>query len=107
MNAKQKLSRFQRVQQILDDAQGKCIPDYQGLGAFWRDLNTFKSAELYGQRLIAPESAQSEQQSGNSGGRRCCGGGGDSASLDTDESALNQALLTSGSNQPVGDCWPT
>lgn len=107
MNAKQKLSRFQRVQQILDDAQGKCIPDYQGLGAFWRDLNMFKSAELYGQRLIAPEPDQSGQPSNHSGGRRCCGSGGTDASLGADESALNQALLTSGSNQPAGDCWPT
>ena len=75
MNAKQKLSRFQRVQQILDDAQGKCIPDYQGLGAFWRDLNTFKTAELYGQRLIAPEPDQSGDPN-SSGSKCCCGGGG-------------------------------
>ncbi|MCW5618327.1 MAG: tyrosinase family protein, partial [Nitrosomonas sp.] len=107
MNAKQKLSRFQRVQQILDDAQGKCVPDYQGLGAFWRDLDTLVTAELYGQRLIAPEPGQPEQPPDQSGGKSCCGGGNTAASLGADESALNQALLTSGSDQPVGNCWPS
>lgn len=110
MNEGKKLSRYQRVQQILDQSQGSCIPDYQGLGAFWRNLETFKTAVLYGQRLIAPEQETSDHPSGHSGGKSCCGHNGsaaDSDSLTASESALNQALLTSGSQASVGECWPT
>ncbi|HNP26312.1 MAG TPA: tyrosinase family protein [Nitrosomonas sp.] len=109
MGARKKLSRYQRVQQILDHSQGPCIPDYQGLGAFWRNLETFKTAVLYGRCLIAPEQASSDHQPESASGERCCGGGDSAAaSLGVDESALNQALLTSGSQaSTMGECWPT
>ncbi|SET02241.1 tyrosinase [Nitrosomonas marina] len=108
MRNRKKLSRYQRVQQILDQSQGPCIPDYQGLGAFWRDLNTFKTAELYGQRLIAPEPDESDHQPDSLSGKSCCGeGDGMVDSLAASESALNQALVPGGSDATVGECWPT
>ena len=108
MDNSKKLSRYQRVQQILDQSQGSCIPDYQGLGAFWRNLDTFKTAVLYGQRLIAPEPGEFGHQPNNTDGKSCCGGGDGAAdSLAANESALSQTLITGGSQAPVGECWPT
>lgn len=50
----QAASRYERVKQILDAAQGGVTPSYQGLGRFWNlPLDTFMEATLYGIRLIA------------------------------------------------------
>ena len=47
-------SRYERVKQILDAAQGSVTPSYQGLGRFWNlPLDKFMQATLYGIRLIA------------------------------------------------------
>ncbi len=103
------ITRFQRVQQILDEAQGPNIPDYQGLGAFWRDLESFKTAELYGQRLVAPEAGKMGDDKPATK-KSCCGGKSSvptGNSLAADELGLTQALLTSGSNAQMGECWPT
>lgn len=103
MEKKDGLSRYQRVQKILDQAQGSCIPDYQGLGAFWRNYDTFLTAELYGRRLIAP--APGERSSPQA--KKSCCGSDKNTSLKQDEEALDQALITSGSDAPIGECWPT
>jgi tyrosinase len=50
----QAASRYERVRQILDAAQGAAAPSYQGLGRFWNlPLEKFLTATLYGIRLIA------------------------------------------------------
>lgn len=50
----QATSRYTRVKQILDAAQGSATPSYQGLGRFWNlPLDAFMKATLYGIRLIA------------------------------------------------------
>jgi tyrosinase len=52
----QTASRYERVKQILDAAQGAETPSYQGLGRFWNlPLEKFLTVTLYGIRLIAPE----------------------------------------------------
>ncbi len=51
---KKQPSRYERVVQILDAAQGDNIPDYQGNRAFWKDYDLLMHVRLYGQRMIAP-----------------------------------------------------
>src|SRR5215216_3962209 len=96
----QAASRYERVKQILDAAQGSVTPSYQGLGRFWNlPLDTFMKATLYGIRLIsepippdpcddivnptrsccqdeepAPQPAPPPMPEGG-GGHSCCGGG--------------------------------
>jgi tyrosinase len=52
-----KPSRYQRFQQILDQAAGDSTADYDGLGRFWikLPLTELLQVELHGVRLIAPE----------------------------------------------------
>ncbi len=87
--SKQPAGRYSEVKSILNSIQGKTVPDYQGLKAFWLDYETFLSAVLYGQRMIAPgphddsaDTAESEDGSGS-----CCGS-------------------KSEQNQSAG-CWPS
>ena len=48
-------SRYERVRQILDDAQGAANPSYQGRGRFWNlPLEEFLVVTVYGVRMIAP-----------------------------------------------------
>lgn len=48
------LSRYQRVKNILNAAQGNVDVSYQGYGRFWDlPLEQFLAAEIYGVRLIA------------------------------------------------------
>ena len=50
-------SRYQRVKQILNRAQGSVCPSYQGYGKFWQlPLAEFLTVEIYGVRMIAPAS---------------------------------------------------
>jgi len=52
----QKQTRYQRVKQILNDAQGDACPSYQGYGRFWElTLEQFLEVTIYGVRMIAPE----------------------------------------------------
>lgn len=49
-----KQSRYERVRQILDDAQGDVCPGYQGHKEFWRlPLAEFLGVSIYGVRMIA------------------------------------------------------
>ncbi|MGH9801342.1 MAG: tyrosinase family protein, partial [Blastocatellia bacterium] len=51
-----KQSRYERVKQILDEAQGEACPSYQGYKEFWRlPLAEFLSLTIYGVRMIAAE----------------------------------------------------
>lgn len=92
----QTASRYARVKQILDAAQGSVTPSYQGLGRFWNlPLDAFMKATLYGIRLIAEpippdpcddivnptrSCCQDEEQAPapppppEGGGHSCCGG---------------------------------
>ncbi|GAB4198835.1 MAG: hypothetical protein Tsb002_33990 [Wenzhouxiangellaceae bacterium] len=115
---KKSASRFDRVRQILNDAQGDHIPDYQGYRAFWQDIETFQSARLYGQWMIAPANHGGSPTSSNDSdqqGNSCCGGG---AGKNPNAMAGSSAGLGSGPavdavniepTLPVNapDCWPT
>ena len=49
------ITRYERVQRILDHAAGDSKSDYGGNGRFWKDpLPKFLDAEVYGVRMIAP-----------------------------------------------------
>src|ERR1044071_5808266 len=99
----QAASRYERVKQILDAAQGGVTPSYQGLGRFWNlPLERFMKATLYGIRLISepvppdpcddikptrsccqdeepapqPVSQPAPQPAPEGGAHSCCGGGG-------------------------------
>src|SRR5262249_37849244 len=55
-NNTQKQTRYQRVKQILNDAQGDACPSYQGYQRFWElPLEQFLEVTIYGVRMIAPE----------------------------------------------------
>jgi tyrosinase len=48
-------SRYQRVREILNEAQGDARPSYQGHGRFWElPLEEFLAVTIYGVRMIAP-----------------------------------------------------
>ncbi|MEN3330848.1 MAG: hypothetical protein V7641_213, partial [Blastocatellia bacterium] len=52
----QKPTRYQRVKDILNKAQGAASPSYQGYHRFWDlTLNEFLEVEIYGIRMIAPD----------------------------------------------------
>ncbi len=107
MNDIRSKTRYQRVQQILNEAQGKCIPSYQGLGAFWCDIDTFKHADLYGQQMIAPADNEASEHKPK---KSCCGGGNQQTNLTTlttDEQQLSQTLLPGNKISPPDECWPT
>lgn len=60
-------SRYERVKQILNKAQGDCTPNYQGYGRFWDlPLEQFLEVVIYGVRMIAPEKGSDDDSSG------CC-----------------------------------
>ncbi|HEX8451442.1 MAG TPA: tyrosinase family protein [Longimicrobium sp.] len=54
--AEETLTRWERVQALLDDAHSK-QPEYAGAGRFWRDLETLNAAEIHGVRMVAPAQA--------------------------------------------------
>lgn len=85
--------RFSEVKSILNSIQGKAVPDYQGLKAFWLDYDTLLEAVLYGQRIIAPETDHPDNKSApdpDSDTNSCCGANDDSLA------SANSA-----------GCWPT
>ncbi len=50
-----KPTRYQRVKDILNQAQGANVPSYQGYHRFWElPLNQFLEVTIYGIRMIAP-----------------------------------------------------
>jgi tyrosinase len=58
-------SRYQRVKEILNRAQGPVCPSYQGYGKFWElPLAQFLTVEIYGVRMIAPAPPASDGASG-------------------------------------------
>jgi tyrosinase len=70
-DAKPKWTRYQRVKEILNKAQGDTCPSYQGYGKFWElPLDQFLNVEIYGVRMIAPGVAPATL-SAPSGGS-CC-----------------------------------
>src|SRR5438105_11540081 len=51
----QKPTRYQRVKDILNNAQGAACPSYQGYHHFWElPLDEFLEVTIYGIRMIAP-----------------------------------------------------
>lgn len=66
MGDTKQLSRYERVQNILDEAAGKSRADYGGVGAFWRLPHAaFLTVKVYGVRMIAPALP-------DAGGSCCC-----------------------------------
>src|ERR1051325_8391036 len=56
VDSPQNKSRYDRVKQILNDAQGDANPSYQGHKRFWNlPLEEFLSVTIYGVRMIAGE----------------------------------------------------
>lgn len=84
---------YSDVKSILNDIQGHHIPDYEGLGAFWLDHETFLKATLYGHRLIAeaPDTLADDGDPGKESADSCCG-----SADDTSQSQDNSA-----------GCWPS
>jgi tyrosinase len=75
----QQQTRYQRVQQILDEAQGETCPSYQGYGPFWKlPLEQFLQVTIYGVPMIAPvgaaPSAEGPPPAGDTGteAHSCC-----------------------------------
>ena len=74
-------SRYQRVKQILDNAQGDACPSYQGYERFWNlPLDQLLQVVIYGVRMIAPPATGPGDPAGSSfpsvaakPGGGCCG----------------------------------
>jgi len=110
---------YEQVKDILNTLQGKTVPSYQGLHAFWLDPDTFKTAILFGQRLIAPKdgdssSSESEGCCGSSektptpkaSTDSCCGGSSDPKDTEAADPAV-VAVGTPYGNVSEGNCWPS
>jgi len=71
----EKQSRYQRVKQILNEAQGDACPDYQGYGRFWElPLERFLEVTIYGVRMIAPAREEASVELNHvSAHDSCCG----------------------------------
>lgn len=123
--SKKNLSLYEQVKNILNTLQGKTVPSYQGLHAFWLDPETFITASLYGQRLIAPkeEEGGSENTGGCCGSKAkepvapvasqptssdegCCGSQKDSSKGTYHQPAVSAVQQPSISSS-IGDCWPS
>lgn len=87
--SKQPAGRYSEIKSILNSIQGKTVPDYQGLKAFWLDYDTLLSAVLYGQRMIAPgpNDGAGNTSDSSSGSGDCCG--------------------SQGNKNSSGGCWPS
>lgn len=70
--ADQSTTRYARVKAILDAAHAGSPAAYGGAGKFWENIESFKTAQVYGVRMIAPEAESS-----------CCGGGSASRSANS------------------------
>lgn len=71
----QNKSRYDRVKEILNDAQGDANPSYQGHKRFWNlPLEEFLSVTIYGVRMIAAEGdADVCDEVMQSAAHSCCG----------------------------------
>lgn len=121
MAKKKQIALYERVKAILNTLQGSCVPNYQGLKAFWLDPDVFLNASLYGQKLIANPPGYSEHGGGSGGGcchasehtaqsnvkkemDSCCGSS-DRPALNLSNSAIS-AVNIQPSDGTVGNCWP-
>jgi tyrosinase len=71
----QSKSRYELVKEILNTAQGKANPSYQGQGRFWElPLDQFLQVKLYGIPMIAaePEPDFCSDQMNSAAGGSCC-----------------------------------
>jgi tyrosinase len=123
-SGKKQKSMYEQVTEILDSLQGKNVPSYQGLNAFWRNPEIFLNASLYGQRLIAPKGENQNNEistrcgSSNSNtvstaqpiekkSSDCCGSQEKSVSNQIISSAVRTAQSPTVSSKMNGDCWPS
>ncbi len=101
---KKTASTYDQVKNILNKLQGKNVPSYQGLHAFWLDPDVFLNASLYGQRLIAPN--PKENRNGHASvtgtGGSCCG-----SKTSPDLGAAQTAVQEPPISTTVGNCWPS
>ncbi len=68
-------TRYERVKEILNEAQGDANPSYQGHKRFWNlPLEEFLQVTIYGVRMIASEGEGDfcEDQMKSAGGPGCC-----------------------------------
>src|SRR5437016_9663163 len=70
----QKKSRYERVKEILNNAQGDANPSYQGHKKFWNlPLEEFLQVTIYGIRMIAPAGEEDFcQDYMEAAGQSCC-----------------------------------
>ena len=94
-----KSSEYHRVQDILNEIQGDCVPDYQGHHAFWMSIKTFTSASLYGHKLIAPDPGSLDQEEKPQSKGSCCSG--------SKGAADNAVDIQSGGGEVTANCWPS
>jgi len=67
-------SRYEQVKRILDEAQGKATPSYQGHGRIWNlPLDQFLKVTLYGVRMIAESGAEDVCADIFADAHGCCG----------------------------------
>lgn len=107
---------YERVKQILNEIQGDTVPEYQGYRAFWLSLDTFKTAVLYGQKMIAPEQEEgapsytghAPEGGGAAGeGRSCCNKDKELGKDNGDGGSAVEAVNTQPTVPGDTNCWPT
>ncbi|HEY0547097.1 MAG TPA: tyrosinase family protein [Pyrinomonadaceae bacterium] len=100
-DSSQPKSRYERVREILNAAQGDAHPNYQGYGKFWElPLEQFLRVKLYGIPMIADEGAQDfceeNMPTDDESQGSCC-----SSSFDDEEAAT--PVEDDGVPQPPGE----
>src|SRR6516225_11124404 len=101
-------SRYQRVKQILNRAQGSVCPSYQGYGKFWElPLAEFLTVEIYGVRMIAPAPAVSGAAPGLlqlAAKSSCCHGGASEAAAASTPAAQGRGAASGLIKGLRGEC---
>lgn len=109
-------ARYERVQQILDDAAGGVCPSYQGYGRFWRlPLAEFLNVTIYGVRMIARPGASAASAASSSGAPTpSSSAGGDQPGMPVMSCCHEDSTPPAAPaepeqppEQPDDDCYPT
>jgi len=100
-----KQSRYGRVKQILNEAQGEATPNYQGYKRFWElPLEELLKVSIYGIRMIAPageaDFCEEQMQAPSPCGCSC----GESSAEDPQASSAGQVAESSGGESAQGGC---
>jgi len=107
----QKPTRYQRVKDILNQAQGAACPSYQGHHRFWElPLNEFLEVTIYGIRMIAatgePDFCEQTIASGSQARHSCCDASSDEAESAASDMQANRAVDNREASSEGGCCGP-